>query len=332
MRRVKPQTSDADSSPRPTGVEWIDVDLEDAESLSWLENNSTLADETRKLLVNNEQRNRRFVVPEGLFLSLCYPAETQRVPGSEPIYRFGVLVTQDSFITIRRHTIPAIEQLLEAIHDETEPPSSGWLYLSKLVFRVAAEVEWILDETADEIDHLEDHVFEAASQPPIDEIGKLRRQLILDRRHTTALNRVIEETLDDHRITLSPTESSSLSSAAQLVIRQVRTVEFFLERANLIQDQIQSLLSDRINTATLRLGVVATVFLPLGFLTGLLGINVAGMPGSHNPIAFWIVCAILTVLAVGAWVLVGRLHRADLQEPPNRHRSRRNRKPKDHKA
>ena len=332
MRRVKPQASSEESSTGPNGVEWIDVDLEDSEDLSWLENNSALEDETRKLLVNNEQRNRRFVVPEGLFLSLCYPAEAQRVPGSEPIYRFGVLVTQHSFITIRRHTIPAIELLLEAIDDETEIPSSSWLYLSRLVFRVAAEVEWILDETADEIDHIEDHVFEVASQPPIDEIGKLRRQLILDRRHTAALNRVIEESLDDHRITLSPKESSSLTSASQLVIRQVRTVEFFLERANLIQDQIQSLLSDRINTATLRLGVVATVFLPLGFLTGLLGINVAGMPGSHNPIAFWIVCAILTVLAVGAWVLVGRLHRADLQEPPNRHRSRRNRKPKDHKA
>ena len=332
MRRVKPQESSADNSTGPNGFEWVDVDLEDAESLSWLENDSALEEETRQLLVNNEQRNRRFIVPEGLFLSLCYPAEAQRTPGSEPIYRVGVLVTEDRFVTVRRRTIPAVEQLWETIHDEPEIPSSGWAFLSRLVFRIAAEVEWILDETADEIDRLEDHVFEVASQPPIDEIGKLRRQLILDRRHITALNRVLDETLDDHRITLSPKESSSLSSAAQLVIRQVRTVEFFLERANLIQDQIQSLLSDRINTATLRLGVVATVFLPLGFLTGLLGINVAGMPGSHNPIAFWIVCAILTVLAVGAWVLVGRLHRDGLEEPPKSHRSRRTRKPRGRKA
>jgi len=332
MRRVKPQESNAVNSPGPNGFEWVDVDIEDPESLSWLENDSALEEKTRKLLVNNEQRNRRFIVSEGLFLSLCYPAETQRVSGSEPIYRVGVLVTEDRFITVRRRTIPAIEQLWESIQGETEIPSSGWFYLSRLIFRIAAEVESILDETADEIDRLEDHVFEVASQPPIDEIGKLRRELILDRRHTTALNRVLDETLDDHRITLSAKESSSLSSAAQLVIRQVRTVEFFLERANLIQDQIQSLLSDRINTATLRLGVVATVFLPLGFLTGLLGINVAGMPGSHSPSAFWVVCVILTILAVGAWVLVGRLHRDGLEEAPKSQRSRRTRKPKGRKA
>ena len=92
--------------------------------------------------------------------------------------------------------------------------------------------------------------------------------------------------------------------------RQGRTISFYLERANLLQDQIQSQLSERMNNATLRLGVVATVFLPLGFLTGLLGINVAGMPGSHNPEAFWMVCGLLLILAGGAWVAVTRFYRS----------------------
>ena len=48
------------------------------------------------------------------------------------------------------------------------------------------------------------------------------------------------------------------------------------------------------------LSVVAAVFLPLGFLTGLLGINVAGMPGAQNPAAFWIVCGLLTLIGGGA--------------------------------
>ena len=64
------------------------------------------------------------------------------------------------------------------------------------------------------------------------------------------------------------------------------------------------------NNATLRLGVVATVFLPLGFLTGLLGINVAGVPGSHDPEAFWMVCGLLIILALGAWIIVTRTFRS----------------------
>ena len=37
------------------------------------------------------------------------------------------------------------------------------------------------------------------------------------------------------------------------------------------------------------LTIVAAIFLPLGFLTGLLGINVGGMPGVDDPHAFWAV-------------------------------------------
>jgi zinc transporter len=46
------------------------------------------------------------------------------------------------------------------------------------------------------------------------------------------------------------------------------------------------------------LSIVAAIFLPLGFLTGLLGINVGGMPGSDNPQAFWIFSALLLIAVV----------------------------------
>lgn len=47
------------------------------------------------------------------------------------------------------------------------------------------------------------------------------------------------------------------------------------------------------------LSVIAAIFLPLGFLTGLLGINVGGIPGADNPYAFWIFIAMLTTLTTG---------------------------------
>jgi len=41
------------------------------------------------------------------------------------------------------------------------------------------------------------------------------------------------------------------------------------------------------------LSVMAAIFLPLGFLTGLLGINVGGIPGTNNPSAFWLFIGLL---------------------------------------
>jgi zinc transporter len=38
------------------------------------------------------------------------------------------------------------------------------------------------------------------------------------------------------------------------------------------------------------LAIISAIFLPLAFLTGLLGINIGGMPGVENDYAFWIFC------------------------------------------
>ena len=50
--------------------------------------------------------------------------------------------------------------------------------------------------------------------------------------------------------------------------------------------------------------IVATVFLPLGFVTGLLGVNVGGIPGTDSAWAFTILCLIVGGLtALEVWLL-----------------------------
>jgi zinc transporter len=53
------------------------------------------------------------------------------------------------------------------------------------------------------------------------------------------------------------------------------------------------------------LSIVAAVFLPLGFFTGLMGINVGGMPGVEHDGAFWLVVA----LCVGVTSALGIVFR-----------------------
>ena len=53
--------------------------------------------------------------------------------------------------------------------------------------------------------------------------------------------------------------------------------------------------------------LAAAILLPLGLLTGLLGINMAGVPGAENRLAFALVCTIPLALAV--WLCAGSLGR-----------------------
>ena len=61
------------------------------------------------------------------------------------------------------------------------------------------------------------------------------------------------------------------------------------------------------NRTMYRFGIVTGIFLPMSFLTGLLGINVGGIPGSENPHGFLMACGLMVVVAVAQMWLFKRL-------------------------
>ena len=75
-------------------------------------------------------------------------------------------------------------------------------------------------------------------------------------------------------------------------------VDAVRERAAVTQEELLSRLSEQLNQRMYVLSIVAAVFLPLGFLTGLLGINVGGIPGADNAQAFWIFSGLLLIAVV----------------------------------
>ena len=59
-----------------------------------------------------------------------------------------------------------------------------------------------------------------------------------------------------------------------------------------------SRMAEQMNSRMYLLTIVAALFLPLGFVTGLMGVNVAGIPGTEHPGAFLADCFMLLLLAL----------------------------------
>jgi len=89
-----------------------------------------------------------------------------------------------------------------------------------------------------------------------------------------------------------------LREASDRITRMVEDIDSARERAAVTQDELSNRLSERMNRTMYVLSIVAAVFLPLGLLTGLLGMDVGGVPGHDVPSAFWIVCAVCGVMSV----------------------------------
>ena len=114
------------------------------------------------------------------------------------------------------------------------------------------------------------------------------------------------ELLAAPELSIAPEALAALRRVEEEVSQQQERLHLLIERASTLQAQIQNRLASSMNQIMYRFTWLAAVFLPLGFVTGLLGINVAGIPGDHNPMAFWLVCFFLVVVAFLWGVLMAR--------------------------
>jgi zinc transporter len=145
---------------------------------------------------------------------------------------------------------------------------------------------------------LEDEVLVLTGDPPIHRVGELQRQLIYARRFRMPLANMMSFIAAQPESDITGELRDDFEAIVTAVQQHQELLNLSIERASALQGQIRDQMADSLNTATYRFTWVATVFLPLSFLTGLLGINVAGIPGDHNPEAFWVVC--LALLGVAA--------------------------------
>jgi zinc transporter len=97
-----------------------------------------------------------------------------------------------------------------------------------------------------------------------------------------------------------------LQEAYNHVTRYVEDLDAIRERAQIVKDELANIIADKLNRNMYVLSVIAAIFLPLGFLTGLLGINVGGIPGADNTGAFFIFCGILTLIVLMQVVIFKR--------------------------
>jgi len=93
------------------------------------------------------------------------------------------------------------------------------------------------------------------------------------------------------------------SSLSDRLLRFVEDLDAVRDRAAVTQEELSARLAESMNRTMYVLSIVTAIFLPLGLLTGLLGVNVGGMPGEESEQAFAYVCVLMGVMALGLWAL-----------------------------
>ncbi len=256
-------------------------------------------------LTAEETRPRCTVHGEGAVLNL---RGVNLNPGAEPEDMISVRlwIEEKRVIGVWRRPLMAVIDLFSAIERNQGPASPGDL-VARVAIRLADRAEPTISALNERIDDLEETVLEDITSISRGQLADIRRISIVLRRYMFPQRDALT-TLEIEDLTwLSSRDRSRVREAAERVTRLGEELDAIRDRAQVVHDQIMDKRAETMNRQMLILSVVAAVFLPLGLLTGLLGINVGGIPGADNPWAFIIVCLVLVVLGLGQFWLIKRL-------------------------
>jgi zinc transporter len=130
-------------------------------------------------------------------------------------------------------------------------------------------------------------------------ITSIRRNCLALKRHMSPQHEALERIMREAPDWFEDDDRREIAESIERLKRYLDDIDISKESALVLQDELRARSLASNEHATYMLTIVAGIFLPLGFLTGLMGINVGGMPGVENADAFWIVVALcLGVMAL----------------------------------
>ena len=191
----------------------------------------------------------------------------------------------------------ALDDVVQDLNDGTGPTDvGGWLV--DVCDALTDHASEFIEELHDKIIDLEDSLMDQ-QVPPRGFLALLRKQLIVMRRYMApqrdVYSRLASERLpwmtDDHR--------RRMQDIADRLGRGLDEIDACISRTAIMADEISQVMQESLARRSYTMSLMAMVFLPSTFLTGLFGVNLGGIPGGDWRLGFSLFCVMLVVLIGG---------------------------------
>jgi len=286
---------------------WLHWDRSHPQTQTWLRQASGLSEFACDLLLEENTRPRLLPLPGDELLLFLRGINLN--PGAEPedMVSVRIFASADRVISLRLRPLRATDELLVQLADGKGPRSASELilymaqYLTHKVQDLVSDLSEIVDIEEEKLDADERYTPEHGSVLQIRRrAAALKRFLAPQRDIFAQLTRIkLPWFVDD--------DADYWNELNNSLTRYLEELELSRERVGLVLEAEDRRLSVRMNRTMYRFGIITGIFLPMSFLTGLLGINVGGIPFSESPYGFAVACLLMISVALGQWWLFRRL-------------------------
>lgn len=283
------------------GILWVHFDYSSQMAKDWIRNKSGIDSVAMDALLTEETRPRTTILNDSFLIAL---RGINLNPNSKPedMVSIRLFISSNLIITTKRRNLLSIDEIMDSLKKGIGPKSSSE-FLNELTYRVTSRMEGVIDELEDRTDSLEESLMDSSDSKFRSELMAIRRETIILRRYLFPQKEAMSKLYHDKVTWISDYEKIELRETNDQLMRYIEELDTIRDKVALIQEELSNKLSEQMNKKMYVLSIISVIFLPLTFLTGLLGINVDGIPGADNERAFFNFLVILIAIATFQLIL-----------------------------
>jgi magnesium transporter len=266
---------------------WLDLHSPSPEDLQQLGDMLQLHPVAREVVAEFPQRPR--LDPYETYVVLAFYGVGGESRGPLDPIEVHLLISGSYVVTVHNEPCDHLDRLRKHFARGVEGSEEFVVY--KILDALADSFFPALASVDDEIDILEDAIVTHADEQQLQRIFQLKRELVMLRRIATPQRDLLARTIDEIN-DLPGFEADTRNYFRDVYDHMIRVSDLIDSYRDLLTgalDVYLSTVSNRVNQVVKRLTVVATIFLPLTFITGFFGQNFGWLVQHVNTLGDFII-------------------------------------------
>lgn len=289
------------------GFLWVHLERDDPEAQSWLSEASGVDPVIAQVLLIPESRPRVERFDGGLLVFLRGVTLTEEGHSADlvPIH---IWADSHRLISLRDKglSLPALRDTRQALVAGRGPKSGGMLFV-QIAEKVIRDVDPLLSDMEDAVDDLEDRMLSSTDRDWRVDLAEQRRRAVNLRRYIAPQREAMIRLQDEEPGWLTRRDRLHLREVMDRVMRYLESLDALRDRTTILHEDLTAKISEQIAKTSNRLTGLAALLLPPSLISGLLGVNIGGIPGQNWPGAFTILVVLLSVTVLLLWIILRRL-------------------------
>ncbi|HEX9037009.1 MAG TPA: magnesium transporter CorA family protein [Ktedonobacterales bacterium] len=286
-----------------SAVAWIDAQGDPARTIPQITRLVHLPDVLRESLADPIERSR-MLDSAGVFAIVMHGLGFDRVAEEPIVTKLDIIFGPGFLITSHRERYEWLEQVWGEIGKATGEENAmarGLPYLLHTVIDSLVDTYFpVLDTLDDVIDELEISVVNDTSNKVQQRLFHLKRAVATLRRVTLPQAEVMSSITMRTGALIPADAEPYFADVRDHTVRVYEMLDSYRDLLSGLLDVYLSTVSNRLNSVMKQLAIIATIFMPITFVTGVFGQNFGSMPQvlSDHGFNFWYVLAFMALVSV----------------------------------